>query len=376
MIAYVKFIGKRVLKRRSNICVIAIVIGIVCVFLIMNIRTQNTFKNIIEEAINTHKKTMETYEVKLTEVEKNSDAYSLYKNTFEMNRISMQSYQEILVHYDKKDWPRVYAIYENILKDSRIAMETGKAIGDTNNHGQESYLEKNLAYITYLKEHTLAYEDLDFPAFGLSFTSSMAQIILSMLITVCCIYLLSQIYTMDYAKDIDTSTLLPLGKQNVLITKIMMSMGISVIVFLLILLSSFFLASLFTFNTGLDYPFMMQGKQAAEAWVAVKLTTVVTDWIIIGILFYMNVCLFTYLLSLFIRADGALFLTAVCTVIGIAYMPTIVGYLGKIAHLLPTTYMNFANANISTLTGIQVLSTSIVLQFVVCILQKGYKKRG
>lgn len=362
MIHYAKFLSKRILCRKSNIYLILASIAIVCVFLVMNMRSQDTLRENIESQL---------------------------QATHHEGYFNRGVYEKLLSYYDNKDWPMVYSEYSKILEENREASENAiQLTNDTTNISNESlsYFNRELAYIQYLNNHNLVYENAEFPIFGLTFTTSISQIILPIMITSICIYILSQLFTIEYSKHIDMSMLLPIGKRKVFLTKMILGITISILVFSIILLSSFILASLFTFHIGLEYPIMVQDISTGS-WLAIKAVTLFKDWFFIGSLFLVNVCLFTCILSFFIKEEGPLFLVTICIILGLALLPMVTGYCTTIAHILPTTYMNYVdvvigtftirygNVNVSTSTGFQVLSIVFAVQLVLCIAKNYIKQK-
>lgn len=387
MIEYAKFLSKRMLHKKSNIFILLLSMILILIFLIMNIRNQGLFRDKINEQLQTNVSEIEKYESKLSTSDKNSENYIGYEKTIQDLKRDVKAYKEIQRDIDDENWPSVYAGYSEVLENQIKTNERTAIISGESDETSDvvNYLKKDLTYIDYLKKHNLDYENRDYPVFGLSFTTSISQYMLPIITTICCIYLLTQIFTMDYVKEHDLTILFPISKRKVFLTKIIIGVAFSVFVYLFILLCSFLFASLFTSNTGLTYPILMQDKNT-EIWKAVSTLTLCKDWFLQGILFYTNLSLFTYILSLVIKEDVYLLLTVTSVVLGLAYLPNVVGFLNSIAHVLPTTYMDYVNvANeslsarygnpaVSASTSVCVLSVFIVVQFIVCFLCKGLGK--
>ncbi len=378
MTHYAVFLCKRMICRKSNLCFVAASILVILVFLVMNIRTQDAFRDTIESQIKTDTESIELYRNQMSGLPKDSQDYLFYQESVESTEAGIQAYQKLLTCYDKEDWPMVYRLYCDILRQQKqiIAHSAGVPNGDIASFDDlSSYTDKQLAYFEYLEANNLEYENLDYPIFGLSFTASISQILLPVVITVCCIYVLAQLFTVDNPKGIHIGDLLPLGKRKVFFTKILVGTGMSVFIFLFFLFVSFLLASLFSLNAGLGYPSMIQDK-GTGAWEAVKTIDFLKDWLIIGILFYIGLALFTYLLSLFIKEDAPLLLTVLCVTFGLAYLPNMIGCFRGIAEWIPMTYMHFAdvangtaairyaNTDISVFTGVWILSAVIIIQLI------------
>ena len=248
------------------------------------------------------------------------------------------------------------------------------------------FFQQQIAYFEYLQEHDLAYENIDFPIYGLSFTTSLTKIILPIILTICCIYLLAQFFTLDYVKGLDISVLYPLQSKKTFLTKLMLGIVFTVVMYSVLLLSILLITTLFTGNAGLQQPFMLQNSEGV--WQAVSMISMFKKWFFLGVLFTINLSIFVYILSFLIREDMFVLITALLVILGFVYLPKLVRGIAQYAHLFPTTYMDsvnvadgflaqqYGNTSISISTGISVLLVSIVVQFIICIiLNNAYKLR-
>lgn len=384
MIEYAKFLSKRVLYRKSNIIIGCIIILIILVFLVMNIRTQDQFESNLYSQMEVDKQSIETYKKKLTKLDKNSQEYKIIEATVQLEEKNSETFEIILANFRNKEWNKVYESYSEILEERIQIMKDSENISDVSSTSSRDMINvsmEELNYFKYLMDHNLDYENPNFPIFGLSFTTSVAQFLLPIIITVYCIYILSQIFTIEYAKNIDISYLYPIMKNKIIGTKILVGMSASVIIYIGILFSSFLLSYLLTLNTGFDYPIIMRNNEN-EFWNVLSTLSFSKEWFFIGILFYTNLSLFTYISSLFIKEDVYLFLILLFIVLGFSYLPNILDSLKVIAHFLPTTYMNFVsvasgdvavqylNTHISSMTGVFILSSFIGIQ---CLFIAVYK---
>lgn len=184
---------------------------------------------------------------------------------------------------------------------------------------------------------------------------------------------------MDYTKEVDMSILLPMRRQKVFLSKLFVGIGAAVFIYFALLIFSFLVAIIFTHNSGLLQPTLIQ-KHNPDVWNAVQSGLLCKEWFLVGLLFYIALCLFTYLLSLFIREDIFLLFISACIVIGFYLLPDFVGFFKEIAHLLPTTYMNYVNVtngniaiqyfnpSVSFHMGILLLSTVCIAQLLCCVV--------
>lgn len=379
--SYIKFISKRVFYRKSNIILILLTIGISSIFLFMNLGNQSLLKKTMEQQIVTNNESIETNAAQLSKYQKDSEEYGINKQQIEELQSENEEYKELLINIENENWAEVYNTYPKIL-------EKYKEISAQSNVEDIAQNQQNqITFFMYLKEHDLKYENPEFPIYGLSFITSLAKIILPIIITACCIYLLSQFYTLEYVKGLDISILYPFNRRKTFITKIVLGIVFSVAMYCVILLSIFLIATLFTGNAGLQQPIMMQN--AKGVWYAVSMISMFKEWFMIGILFSVNLSIFMYILSYFIREDMFVLIVALLLILGLAYLPTFVGGIAQYSHLLPTTYMNsvsvadgslaqqYSDLNITVSSGMQILSVSIIIQVIGCvILNNSHKIRG
>lgn len=379
---YAKFLVKRIIHRKSNLILIFGVMILISVFLVMNINSQNELQDVIVNQIKLDYELIETNQKRMIGLLKDSEEFVMYKCSIEEANLRIQSYETALNDYQEKEWINFYNSYISILEQQKqINEDTLKIVGedDLAQKGMLDYLDKQLEYIKYLKENQLDYQNLDYPIFGLSFTTSLFQIFLPVIITISCIYILIQIFMFSNLKGIDIDDVLPIGKKRIVLVKNILGVGVSLSIYMFIILFTFILATLFTHNIGFEYPILLQ-NQSDGTWYAVKAISLFKDWCIIGLLFYINLSLFTYILSLFLKEEGTLLLTILCFVLGLAYLPNVIEFLRGFAHILPTTYMSLVNVvigdtalllnnnNISTLFGILVLLICFLLQGIFIII--------
>lgn len=377
MIEYAKFILKRILKRKSNIVLIISVILILLCVLVLNMNTQRLSDNLINQK-QIYEEFILDYNHKLSTVPKNSEEYETMLNERSFYETLLESNQSILNAYENEDWKTFYPLYIeelNMMNELRVNAMDESQIQEVIKGGENF---RQLAYVTYLKDHDLSYMDEEFPVFGLNFMTSVSDIIAPVLILICCVYILSQVFTLDYKKDIDLSTLLPLKRKSVFLTKFFIGIMISIIVFLTITGSAFFLASLCNFSMGFSYPFIIY---TSGVWIASSMASYVLSWLLLGTVFFIFTGAFTYVLSFIIKEDITLFITALFIILCLSYLPMLIRESVQIMQYLPTTYLNYlsittgryaevyANANINFTYGLFILFSYTVLFFITGLIK-------
>ena len=378
---YIKFTSKRVLCRKSNIVMILLTVVVAVVFLLMNMGNQSKLEETIKGQIINNEKYIQEVQKEQSEHKKGSAEYINYGNLIKDSKNDNEDYKKVLSSIEKEDWETVYTLYPKILERQISMIEQSNGI----DQGAQ-YFQQQIAYFEYLQEHDLAYENVEFPIYGLSFTTSLTKIILPIILTICCIYLLAQFFTLDYVKGLDISVLYPLQSKKTFLTKLMLGIVFTVAMYSVLLLSILLITTLFTGNAGLQQPFMLQNSEGV--WQAVSMISMFKKWFFLGVLFTINLSIFVYILSFLIREDMFVLITALLVILGFVYLPKLVGGIAQYAHLFPTTYMDsvnvadgflaqqYGNTSISISTGVSVLLVSIVVQFIICIvLNNAYKLR-
>ena len=379
---YIKFTSKRVLCRKSNTVMILLTVVVAVVFLLMNMGNQSILEETIKEQIVNNEKYIQEVQKKQSANPEGSAEYIDCENHIKDYQDDTEKRKEVLSSIEKEDWETVYTLYPKILEKQITDLK----YNESENIDGIQFFQQQIAYFEYLQEHDLAYENIDFPIYGLSFTTSLTKIILPIILTICCIYLLAQFFTLDYVKGLDISVLYPLQSKKTFLMKLILGIVFTVAMYSVLLLSILLITTLFTGNAGLQQPFMLQNSEGV--WQAVSMISMFKKWFFLGVLFTINLSIFVYILSFLIREDMFVLITALLVILGFVYLPKLVGGIAQYAHLFPTTYMDsvnvadgflaqqYGNTSISISTGVSVLLVSIVVQFIICIvLNNAYKLR-
>lgn len=377
MIQYMTFITKRLLQRKSNVMLMLCSITVLLFVLIMNMRTQRLYDN-IESQIVLLNDAIEEYEKKLPTLNEGDMEYILASETLHHHKEELNLYEQLKNYYLAKEWDLFYTTYETVKKNAIAIMEHTMLTSENKSsltHEIYNSELKELQYAQYLQEHQLSYEDRSYPIYGLTFMTYASEFVAPILILLCCVYMMAQAFTLDYAKGIDVSRLLPIGRIAIFRTKLWMGIGSSLIVFFIITGSAFFLATILNFNAGLHYPFIELGSQGD--FVSAPMMNDLLKWLVLGLSFYLCVSIFVLTLSLWIKEDITLFITTLCIVLGLAYLPIFLPAIKEIIHLFPTTYLNYTsvalgnlasqyeNTNLSFSFGMMVLSISSAIMIVI-----------
>ncbi|WP_050637069.1 hypothetical protein [Candidatus Stoquefichus sp. SB1] len=350
MKTYALFLLKRIVHRKSNLFLLLGIVLFIFTYLMMNMNSQDILRDTLVDQIKTENETIETSQEKMSHLEDNQTEYKSYKESIQISKAHILQYEESLSFYDQKNWSEFYSSYIQILNQQKQINEDTLKLSNENDltmKDMSSYIDKQLTYIQYLEANQLDYENIDYPVFGLSFMTSISQVILPLITTICCIYILTQCFTMNYRTNINIDHIIPMSKRKILITKSIVGISISLFIYMFFLLSAFILASVFNQNMGIHYPIMMQNS--TNCWVANSLLFVLKQWSILGVLFYIGLSLLIYIFSFFIKEESPLLITGICIILGFVYLPHFVSFIGQISHLSPITYFNYVNVVIGNL---------------------------
>ena len=260
MSAYLNFALKRLAKRKSNYMILLFCMGIVSVLFVMNLRSQNTLSETLTSQIAIFEEDNEKITKVMETLDPASEEYQLYQDHTNNNDLNVIEYQKAIVLFEAQEWTKFYAQYGKLL-DEQIeimnnTLQTSQQEGeyDTILAG----MNKQKQYIEYLAENHLEYENQDFPIFGFTFTTSLVQFFLPILMIATCIYVITQLYTFDDDKNISIGNLFPINQFKLLVLKLALGIMISLGIVFVLVAFSFLLSSIVTMNTGLNYPVIIE----------------------------------------------------------------------------------------------------------------------
>lgn len=375
MSAYLNFALKRLAKRKSNYIILLFCMGIVSVLFVMNLRSQNTLSETLTSQIAIFEEDNEKITKVMETLDPASEDYQLYQDHTNNNDLNIIEYQEAIDLFEAQEWTKFYDQYGKLL-DEQIeimnnTLQTSQQEGESDTI--LAGMTKQKQYIEYLAKNYLEYENQDFPIFGLTFTTSLVQFFLPILMIATCIYVITQLYTFDDDKNISISKLFPINQFKLLVLKLALGIMISLGIVFVLVAFSFLLSSIVTMNTGLNYPVITE--RLNDILQVIPVQTLFMQWGALIVLFLIHMNIFTYLISRFVREEVSLLLSLLCLIIGLAYLPNFIGLLQPIAQFLPTTYLHFIdivngalankwnNISLSFNTGTIVLTIWSVLEF-------------
>lgn len=355
MSAYLNFALKRLAKRKSNYMILLFCMGIVSVLFVMNLRSQNTLSETLTSQIAIFEEDNDKITKVMETLDPASEEYQLYQDHTNNNDLNVIEYQKAIDLFEAQEWTKFYAQQEGEYDTILAGMN------------------KQKQYIEYLAENHLEYENQDFPIFGFTFTTSLVQFFLPILMIATCIYVITQLYTFDDDKNISIGNLFPINQFKLLVLKLALGIMISLGIVFVLVAFSFLLSSIVTMNTGLNYPVIIE--RLNDILQVIPVQTLFMQWGALIVLFVIHMNIFTYLISRFVREEVSLLLSLLCFIIGLPYLPNFIGLLQPIAQFLPTTYLHFIdilngalankwnNMSLSFNTGTIALTIWSVLEF-------------
>lgn len=375
MSACLNFALKRLAKRKSNYIILLFCMGIVSVLFVMNLRSQNTLSETLTSQIAIFEEDNEKITKMMETLNPVSEEYQLYQDHTNKNDMNIIEYQKAIDLFEAQEWTKFYDQYGKLLDEQIEIMNNTLQTSEQEGESDTilAGMTKQKQYIDYLAENHLEYENQDFPMFGLTFTTSLVQFFLPILMIATCIYVITQLYTFDDDKSISISKLFPINQFKLLVLKLALEILISFGIVFVLVAFSFLLSSLVTMNTGLNYPVI--AERSNDIWQVIPAHALFMQWGALLILFLIHMNVFTYLISRFVREEVSLLLTLLCLIIGLACLPNFIGLLQPIAQFLPTTYLHFIdivngalankwnNMSLSFNTGTIVLTIWSVLEF-------------
>ena len=235
-------------------------------------------------------------------------------------------------------------MYQNYLQ---VIKENQKMLtNDPNSESDQNYdsmlkqSDQQIAYFEYFEKNNLSYEDQEYPVFSATFTMHIFEMFLPIVFLAYIVYIMAQLYTLDISEGIDVSKLLPLNTSKRELVQIGVGMIFVIISILGMMFVSFVISFLLTKNIGLGYP-VLEDSYVNDSWQMVSVNEKLLECIILGILYGFSISLIMYFFSKKINDDTHLTVISILLFIGLAYGALFIEPLKMIAHLLPTSYLNF-----------------------------------
>lgn len=375
---YIKFIFKRFFIKKSNIIFFLISLVLLMSYLFLNISQKNTLKDTFESQIKSNEESIEKYEKELL----NSDEESkkMINNEIKFLNNYSNEYKKMIVLFENKDWNNLYDIYLKILKERSSVVKNTENLGVDKLESILDFNEKKIEYISYLNENNLSYENIDRHIYGVSFINELLNQVFPILITVVVLYFLVQIFTMDIHDSVNFAKILPITKNQYILSKLISGVIISFACFLFFIVAMFLISFIFTFEIGINHPVIY--KNLNGSWNNMPNIIFTLKAFAINMLYLINLTIFTFILSMYIKIDRFLLIISMISILVMKFIPILFKMIKGYVHLLFTTYSNsyqiinlklmidYQNINLSFIRGIISLFLIALIQLSIVFLNK------
>lgn len=382
---YILFLLKKVFKNKITYIPLFILAILTIGMLILN--TNESKRNNIESYIENNL-TQDTIgldqaqnflkQTNLSNEDKESGNLNLKK--FTNNVISDK---EALNNIKKKNWSKAY---ENLLKplSSEIdAIKSGKALFS---EAETNYLKHDYMMFKELKKRNLSYENPNFPTKGINYTVFVMQLLFPVFLSLTIIFILSSLFSSSYHEKINTFLLLPNEKIETLFLNLTSGIVISTLLIIFSIALPFILGLTFFGLGSSNYPIVSYTLSNHSIYFQ-SISNVILPSLILEIISFTFITSLVYLIANLIREKLATLFVSSLVVVGTLLAVNVIAPVQKIAHLLPTTYLNSVsvvtgecayklnNTSISFNQGIYTLSTFLLITLVLNILVVEYIKK-
>lgn len=296
---------------------------------------------------------------------------------------NVASDKEALNNIKKKNWSKAY---ENLLKPLSYeinAIESGKALFS---EAETNYLKHDYMMFKELKKRNLSYENSNFPTKGINYTVFVMQLLFPVLLSLTIIFILSSLFSSSYYEKINTLLLLPNGKIETLFLNLTSGIIISTFIITFSIAFPFILGTAFFGLGSSNYPIVSYTLSNHSIYFQ-SISNVVLPSLILEIISFTFITSLVYLIANIIREKLATLFVSSIVVVGTLLSVNVIAPAQKIAHLLPTTYLNSVsvvtgeyayklnNTSISFNQGLYTLLTFLLITITLNILVTGYIKK-
>lgn len=363
---------KKVLKNMLTWLILGLFFCLTSLILWHNavVSNQHSTRRQIESSLVDFRKEISKQEVVLKDGKKNSSKKQEAKSYLAWLHNHVEVNQTILAAIDRENWQEAYRLL------IKVDQEDSEAV----NAEMRPVLALKIARHRALQHEHLSPEDEKNPTSGLLFFFQMLASYLPILYTLALSFILSTLYTGKYTAGMNKARLLPEGKivGNDLLQGLIIAGGLYLIFMAFILLPS----SLFFHLGSLAYPVLVFVLPSGAPRY-VSLESCLGPTLIITALTVIFSVLTILLLAQITRNQLATLFSSLVILMGGAILPIIFQQIiGKVAHLLPTTYLlsqqvitgdlnnrfSELNPQLNFATGCRVLVIAIAVLLILNIL--------
>lgn len=373
--SYLTFQLKKVFKNKLSPVCLAVLFLLMGIVLFMNIRTnlQFSLQALSKSEIAYRQKEINRQQrlLKHDKQKSKTEVYHDTKSTIKQNRDVIKQDKQVINAANKGNWRKAYTIMWRQKKQEQSITSNGQ---DSAGLNSKINIEKKLQFFNYLRQEPLPYESQDMPVTGWQFLLQLNQQYLPYVFTLVALFLLTLLLTDSYHQKLDTAQLLPLKKNNLVISNTTAGIVLTLGSFLGINLVLFILASLISGTGSLSFPYIVGQYTGSRPLIECVSTGsfIIKVIVLQALTFIFEVVLVQFLARIFCDKLPAL-LIAILLIPGLNIATMIVEPLRKICAWLPMTYlnavdivsgnlgMNYQNVQLNYTTGLLTLCCSILI---------------
>lgn len=374
---YSRFLTRKLLNSRLTLIALLICLAAIFFTLFQNIKMQPTVsvaQEFNQEVVQSEKTLQRTRKI-LKEKGLSGQRLKFAQSDSLLAQAQRKQAQHGLALMKAGQWSQVYRI---LIQQNRQALAAFKKSG-TDNDDVMRALNRQNKRLQVLKRHDLAFEPEEYPTHALTFTLSLFDYIIPVLLTLVLVFILVQFFSGSYAGKIDKSRLLPRSVVVTTITEVGTGF-LGMIVSLLLVSGLTFLVAAVSVGIGpLNFPVFSYLKNSAHIIYSAVGAQLLAS-LGLYILSLLPVVLIVYLLVGIFRSKMTALLLSVLLITGTQLLTTFIEPLQKIAQFLPTTYLfshfvwngtqriSFTNSMVTPGVGIIVVMVSSFILFTLTLI--------
>lgn len=252
------------------------------------------------------------------------------ENSLEDTEKQLYLNRDLLLAYKAKDYQKAYSMMAQKIAHTR------KRLNNFQNSETLSALKRDEAYYRYLAEKNIKGDAIQ-PIFGWSFSFELWRDSLPILLTFALIFVLSQVFSQAHYHHLSIYLLCPGHFLLRTIKQIGGGLLFSIGAYLLSLLYSFTLASLFFEMGSLDLPVLTYDDTLQMIWQPLK--TQLWQTSILQIVSLLSLVLTIYLIAFLVKDKLLASLISFFSILGLMILTYFIVPLQEVAHWIPYHYL-------------------------------------
>lgn len=264
-----KAIQKKIIKNKLNIAPLLLILVAVISIYFLNYQTITYYDltNNLEQEQNELKKNIENFRISLssTNIEESNRA----QKDIEIAESLLNSNQNIITELNKNNYKEAYQLMvESINFDHSVIKEHPELYGN-NYDNLITAIERDKAYYEYLSTHDIK-GDNKLPTMSLTYSVSIWNEYLPILLALASIFILCQCYSQDFYNRLMIYRLNPEGYFFKSFAEIFSGYIFLIVIFISTLVFSYIFAFIFKGNASFDYPILTYNQNDELSWSPIR----------------------------------------------------------------------------------------------------------